>query len=428
MTAIHFKHEKCDGKLGAQIPVLKDGQSLDSFSACLRFMIKHWWTTINLIGSPSFSIGIRYISYPQLYFYPHGYPSIFYNSSFALSLSTLTWNSLCFSYDSTVKQIKLFLNGLEVTDITEGSFQSAERFNMSYIEIGEYSFIEGYFTDVYVWNGTLKDDQILKYSLGNVSALLLAPNATILRWKAAKINIYSSCIELADIATQNISIHNAFISRKYYLVAESGNLEKVQKFCYMKNGHLLYPKDFESLKSVFRDNGRISRMECSHSMWTPFQKDIIDSKEWHYGKRWEKQKRGAFNPWTLNDKSDGLCLYLNFSTGTLHSSDCKKTLCAVCELDNERLAYHLYLEDFSKDIRPESNYILTEDQKGDLFYTGVTGNWEIRLNGSFVQSKYMDDQKVAAHLDFSYLAGVNGLRSGNYSSIIKFINVRHLIH
>ena len=45
---------------------------------------------------------------------------------------------------------------------------------MSYIEIGEYSFIEGYFTDVYVWNGTLKDDQILKYSLGNVSALLFA--------------------------------------------------------------------------------------------------------------------------------------------------------------------------------------------------------------------------------------------------------------
>ena len=191
MTAIHFKHEKCNGKIGAEIPVLKNGEKLERFSVCLRFMIKHWWSTMKLLGSPTFSIGITYITYPKLYFISVGNPTRFYNSSFALSMSTSTWNSLCFSYESSVKQVKLFLNGLQLTDITEGSFKSVDHYDMSYIKIGEYSFIEGYFTDVHIWNASLTDDQILKYSLGNVSALLLNPNATILRWNEAKININS---------------------------------------------------------------------------------------------------------------------------------------------------------------------------------------------------------------------------------------------
>ena len=426
VTAIYFERRQCNGTTGTQINLQKYGENIDSLSICFRFVIKKWWSYFNLIQTPNVFMTFETFSYLHLHLFFQSYSQRSINWTNALSLSSSSWNSLCFTHNSTLNRNKLYLNGLLLADFSGETIKGVGKVNMSYVEIGQHGSIEGYFTDIFIWNVALTENEILKYLFQNLSTSLLNPQAQVLKWSDAKIMANSSCTSLAQIKTKHMSIYNALIGRKYYFTSWSGDFEYAQKFCGMINGQIFYPENTEQLQLVLKEKKQIDHMGCSSSMWTPFKKGNIYSMNWEFGKRWNKKHRHLFDPWILNNTQDGQCLYLNFSTKVLQQSDCTKHFCAVCEITKERLFYTLQSEFNRYDEQPERNYILSQED-GTIFFTGIDGLWEIKYN-SIYKSQYKDDLTIFA--SYYYAEGMVGLQKwqvgnsvGKNLSLIKLTNV-----
>ena len=143
VTAVYVRHGQCNGTVGARIPALKGAEIVESFTICFRFMIKHWWFSMILLETPDLTLKMNNYELADLNLFIHGRYYDGYNWIQALSLSASTWNSLCLSYNSPMKRIKLSLNGLLLADFIEDSTNGAGYFNFSYVEIGKNPFLKG---------------------------------------------------------------------------------------------------------------------------------------------------------------------------------------------------------------------------------------------------------------------------------------------
>ena len=398
VTAVYIRHGQCNGTVGARIPALKGAEIVESFTLCFRFMIKHWWFSMILLETPDLTLKMNNYELADLNLFIHGRYYDGYNWKQALSLSASTWNSLCLSYNSPMKRIKLSLNGMLLADFTEDSTNGAGFFNFSYVEIGKKSFFEGFYTDIYIWNITLTNVEIFNYSIRHNTTFIVNEKAEVLKWSEAKLIVNSSCTKLTSLATKSVSIHNPFHRRKYYFTLVSVDFESTKKFCGQINGELFYPQTLKTLQLVLNEEEKISSMKCNYAIWTPFQKDTNHSKEWIFGKKWQKQQKQSFDPLSFDNKLDGTCLYLNVSAKEIYSSDCNEKLCAVCEIDQERLLFSLQTERQANGTNPEINYILSEDEDGELIYTGVTGIWKFGF-GMFFLFHYERAEKIFAMVD-----------------------------
>lgn len=431
MTAVYITQAKCNGPRGAKILVPNLGENLESIAVCFRFIIKEWFSNIiYLLTSPSLSIIINSYDKPLITIKIDGNVEGIYNWTNVLSLSQFRWNSLCLSYNSTSKQSRLYLNGLILPDVSQSllSINDDGYFNMSFIEIGNNPNFDGYLTDIYVWNKQLTDDEVLHYSLRNLSSMLSGRNSMALKWSEATVNYNTSCIKLSQFDPKDMAIHSVFMKRKYFFkVTRKEDFITAKKHCSALNGRIFFPQTHESLEFVLKEISKLNEPECNFTIWTPFQRKNFLSTMWNTGNQSEKQ---FYDPWTLQSESDGLCLYLNIANSTLHHSDCKTRLCSVCELEQERLIYHLQFDFAEKRMTShEKPYILSADEDGSLYFAGVTGLWKIR-KGMFFRTQPFKEPLFVAKLDSSY--GISGLQKweikdskGKNMSMAKLTNVRN---
>ena len=107
----------------------------------------------------------------------------------------------------------------------------------------------------------------------------------------------------------------------------------------------------------------------------------------------EKQHRLSFNPWTLSDTPDGTCLYLNVSTKVLQPVDCKKQLCSVCELDQERLIFRLRSQCQGSWNLNDGGYILSDLQNGN--FLGTSGYSKIKYGKVLMSTNTYEETQLA---------------------------------
>ena len=121
VVAVVYSRESVQGSPGAQIPIQTPAaENLDNLSICLRFRIQNWYFGVELVKTPSFSISLISFDQPFLVLKTNDQPQFFqYDWLKALSLSTSTWNSVCFCYNGSVGGMKMVLNGLLLSNSIE---------------------------------------------------------------------------------------------------------------------------------------------------------------------------------------------------------------------------------------------------------------------------------------------------------------------
>ncbi len=94
-----------------------------------------------------------------------------------------------------------------------------------------------------------------------------------------------------------------------------------------------------------------------------------------------------FEPWSLDDKENGDCMYFDVASQMFYSSVCKdaEIVCSICQQDQERLVYSLSWEgeDVGSKSLLETSYILMNDESGKFLLSGpnviklfVSANYE----------------------------------------------------
>jgi len=334
---------------GASLTPTAANSSARNFSFCLWINVQSWSTTVSLVRTRTFDL--------SLLPYDKGYGSFLYNKGNKnsntvhfqwrrfLSVSSMSWNSLCLTYNAELRQVAVVINGHLVNNVTLSKAEAIDKFDFPFIILATNHTFAARIADFNAWSRALTMEEIQGLVSRKDPSLTTLTRPDIFDWKnLSSIKFRTNCTRWIQVDPGIIDLYNA---RDRYPEIVSTNasltLEEAFRVCERLNSEMFYPRSTRHLDLTRNLTSKENFEACGNRFWVPFRK--VDTKWFTFSRNLPLGGSTTFEPWGKEETDrEGECSYFDLATNRFYESECNDRFCGFCEVPQERLIFDLKSE------------------------------------------------------------------------------------
>ena len=293
------------------------------------------------------------------------------------------WTSFCIMGDSLAKYYKVFLNNKLIYD--ELSYDGAHRketgniFLLNGFSPSRNRFIypfQGEVTDVNIWNKTLTDDDVKKFSNCH------SGSGNLVSWDKARINLNS--VEV--IKFNEADICKIKDQRKFISFAPKMNFNESVKFCQKLGGKIAVADNSENLNMMVE---AFHQIDCKSLCFYNIYSGYWNSGGWKNANNGEKLDWNNWSNGTININAYyNSCATIDIKSLQFNRNTCKVPMYPICFFEDGLREMQLRGMDIDNTREIDSQFYLVNSThmigKTRSFIFLQNNSWHIRTGNKSV--------------------------------------------